>query len=125
MAFIWLLKNKQEGTMTKDLGKTSTGMQPNIAALLSYVLGFITGIIFFLIEKDNKFVRFHAMQAMITFGALFVLQIFLGFIPVIGLILLPLVGIASLVLWIVLMVKAYQGEKFKLPIVGDIAEKQI
>ncbi len=111
--------------MTKDLGKTSTGMQPNIAALLSYVLGFITGIIFYLIEKENKFVRFHAMQAIITFGSLFVLQIVLGFIPVIGLILLPIVSIASLILWIVLMVKAYQGEKFKLPIVGDIAEKQI
>ncbi len=111
--------------MTKDLGKTSTGMQPNVAALLSYVLGFITGIIFFLIEKDNKFVRFHAMQAMITFGVLFVLQIVLGFIPVIGLILLPLVSIASLAIWIVLMIKAYQGEQFKLPIIGDIAEKQI
>ena len=111
--------------MTKDLGKTSTGMQPNIAALLSYVLGFITGTIFYLIEKENKFERFHAMQAIITFAALFVLQIFLGFIPVIGLILLPLVSIASLILWIVLMVKAYQGEKFKLPVVGDIAEKQI
>jgi len=116
---------KLEETMTKDLGKTSTGMQPNIAALLSYLLGFITGIIFYLIEKENKFVRFHAMQAMIAFGALFVLQIVLGFIPVIGLILLPLVGIASLVIWIILMIKAYQGEKFKLPIVGDIAEKQI
>ncbi len=111
--------------MTKDLGKTSMGMQPNIAALLSYVLGFITGIIFYLIEKENKFVRFHAMQAIITFGALFVLQMVLGFIPVIGLILLPIVSIASLILWIVLMVKAYQGEKFKLPVVGDIAEKQI
>ncbi|OIO36908.1 MAG: hypothetical protein AUJ74_00520 [Candidatus Omnitrophica bacterium CG1_02_44_16] len=111
--------------MTKDLGKTTTGIQPNIAALLSYVLGFITGIIFYLIEKENKFVRFHAMQAMITFGVLFVLQIVIGFIPVINLILLPLVSIASLALWIVLMVKAYQGEQFKLPVIGDIAEKQI
>jgi len=111
--------------MEKDLGKTSTGMQPNVAALLSYLLGVITGIVFYIIEKDNKFVRFHAMQSIITFGALFVLQIILGFIPVIGWTLLPLVALASLILWILLMIKAYQGELFKLPIIGDIAEKQI
>jgi len=110
--------------MEKDLGKTSTGMQPNVAALLSYLVGFITGIIFYIIEKENKFVRFHAMQSIITFGALFVLQIVLGFIPIIGWTLMPIVSIASLILWILLMIKAYQGESFKLPIAGDIAEKQ-
>lgn len=111
--------------MDKDLGKTSTGIQPNIAALLSYLVGFITGLIFFLIEKDNKFVRFHAMQSMITFGGIFVLQTVILFIPVIGVMLLPLLGLGSLILWIILMIKAYQGEMFKLPIVADIAEKQI
>ena len=111
--------------MGKDLGKTSCGMQPNVAALLSYLLGIITGIIFYLIEKENKFVRFHAMQSLVTFGALFVLQIILGVIPVIGWVLLPLVGILTLVLWILLMIKAYQGELFKLPIAGEIAAKQI
>ena len=118
-----------------DLGKTSTGLQPNVAGLLCYVLGWITGLIFFLIEKENKFVRFHAMQSIIVFGALFVLQIVIGifvrifivihlyfFLPVFTL-LYPLVGLVALVLWILLMVKAYQGEKFKLPIAGDIAEK--
>ena len=54
----------------KDLGTTSTGIQPNVAGLLSYLLGWVTGLIFFLIEKDNKFVRFHAMQSMIVFGGL-------------------------------------------------------
>ncbi|OGX18069.1 MAG: hypothetical protein A3K83_01780 [Omnitrophica WOR_2 bacterium RBG_13_44_8b] len=110
--------------MGKDLGKTSTGIQPNVAALLSYLVGFITGIIFFIIEKENKFVRFNAMQSIITFGALFVLQIVLAIIPAIGPILLVIVNILSLALWVLLMVKAYQGESFKLPIVGDIAEKQ-
>jgi len=120
-----------------DLGKTSTGMQANIAALLSYVLGWITGLVFFLIEKENKFVRFHAMQSIIVFGGLTVLQIvigiFIGLLNVIHLyflssvfaLLYPVLGLAWLVLWILLMVKAYQGEKFKLPVVGDIAEKQI
>jgi uncharacterized membrane protein len=110
--------------MVKDLGKTSTGLQPNAAALLSYLLGFITGIIFYVIEKDNKFVRFHAMQSILTSGALFVLQIVIAFIPIIGPALAFIVGIISLILWVILMVKAYQGEDFKLPIVGDIAEKQ-
>lgn len=110
--------------MANDLGKTSTGIQPNLAALLSYVLGVLTGIIFFIIEKENKFVRFHAMQCIILFGGLFVLQLVLAFIPVIGAILVPVISIASLILWVVLMIKSYQGEKLKLPIIGDIAEKQ-
>jgi uncharacterized membrane protein len=108
---------------TKDLGKTSSGMQANLAALLSYVLGFITGIVFYMIEKENKFVRFHAMQSIIVFGFFFVLCFILGAIPVIGWALLPVAGVIELILWIVLMIKAYQGEMFKLPVVGDIAEK--
>lgn len=110
--------------MANDLGKTSTGIQPNVAALLSYVLGVITGIIFFIIEKENKFVRFHALQSIITFGGLFVIQMVFAFIPVIGAIIVPIISIVSMILWIILMIKSYQGEKFKLPIVGDIAEKQ-
>ena len=123
--------------VTKDLGKTSTGMQANVAGLLSYVLGWISGIVFFLIEKENKFVRFHAMQSIIVFGALTVLQIAIGiliglftaihiyFLTPILTLLYPLLGLAGLILWIILMVKAYQGEKFKLPIAGDIAEKNV
>ena len=107
----------------KDLGKTSTGMQPNLAALLSYLLGFITGIIFYIIEKENKFVRFHAMQSIVVFGFTFVASIVLGFLPFIGWLISFLLGIVSLILWIILMIKAYQGESFKLPIAGDIAQK--
>jgi uncharacterized membrane protein len=122
---------------TQDLGKTSTGIQANVAGLLCYVLGWITGLVFFLIEKENKFVRFHAMQSMVVFGALFVFNIVVmalaAMLGMIGLgILIPLfslinglVGLAGLVLWIILMVKTYQGEKFKLPIAGDIAEKNV
>ena len=110
--------------MEKDLGKTSTGIQPNIAALLSYALGIISGIIFFLIEKENKFVRFHAMQSIIAFGALFVLQVALPIVPFVGWMLAPFVSLLGLVVWILCMIKAYQGEMFKLPIVGDIAEQK-
>ena len=107
----------------KDLGKSSTGMQPNLAALLSYVVGIITGVIFFLIEKENKFVRFHAMQSILTFGFFLIANAVLAFIPVIGWSLMPILGIVQLIVWILLMVKSYQGEQFKLPVVGDIAEK--
>ncbi len=121
----------------KDLGKTSTGIQANVAGLLSYVLGWITGLIFFLIEKENKFVRFHALQSIITFGGLSVLSIAIsvfvgifaamgaGFLVPILTLINALLGILGLILWILLMIKAYQGEKFKLPIAGDIAEKNV
>jgi uncharacterized membrane protein len=107
----------------KDLGSTSLGLQPNIAALLCYILGIITGILFFVLEKDNKFVRFHAMQSIVVFGFLLVLNAILAVIPGIGWALMPIVGVISLILWILLMIKAFQGEYFKLPVAGDIAEK--
>ena len=103
--------------------KTSTGLDQNVAGLLCYLAGWITGLIFFLLEKENKFVRFHAMQSIITFGGLTALFMFAGFIPILGWMLFPILGLVQLVLWILLMVKAYQGEKFKLPIIGDLAEK--
>ena len=105
--------------------KTSTGMNQNVAGLLCYLAGWITGLIFFLIEKENRFVRFHAMQSIITFGSLTVLFMVLGFIPILGWMVMPILGILQVILWIVLMVKAYQGELFKLPMIGEIAEKNI
>ncbi len=107
----------------KNLGETSIGMQPNLAALLSYFLGFITGLVFYLVEKKNKFVRFHAMQSMLLFGGFFVINLILLIIPVLGVILSTLLSLLSIVLWVLLMIKAYQGEMFRLPIVGDMAEK--
>lgn len=122
---------------TKDLGKTSTGIQPNMAALLSYLAGWVTGLIFFLTEKENKFVRFHALQSIIVFGAFSVAGIALSILTSFALVirahfLLPLFGLIGtllwllgLVLWIILMVKAWQGELFKLPYVSDRVEKYI
>lgn len=109
----------------KDLGKMSIGMEPNVAGCLCYVLGFVSGIVFVVIEKENKFVRFHAMQSIITFGALFVAGLVFTAIPVLGWLLVPILGLAELALWIILMIKAYQGETFKLPVAGDLAEKYI
>jgi uncharacterized membrane protein len=108
-----------------DQIKTSSGMDQNVAGLLCYVAGWITGLIFFLIEKENRFVRFHAMQSIITFGGLTVVFIVVGMIPFLNLVLVPILAILQLILWIVLMVKAYQGQLFKLPVIGDMAEKNI
>ena len=105
------------------MAKTSTGLEENIAGLLCYVLGWISGLVFFLIEKENKFVRFHAMQSIIVFGTLCVAGIILGWIPFIGWLIKWLISVLALVLWIVLMVKAYQGQKYKLPWAGNLAEK--
>ena len=109
--------------------KSSTGLESNIGGLLSYVLGWITGLIFFLIEEKDEFIRFHAMQSIIFFGAVTAVMIVFGileWIPFVGIlftVLTALVGLFAFVMWIILMVKAYQGERFKLPIAGDLAEK--
>ena len=107
----------------KDLGTTDVGMQANLAALLSYVLGFLSGLVFFLIEKKNKYVRFHAMQSILFSVSVSVIFIVLGMIPILGWVLSFLVFLAAVVIWIILLIKAYQGEEFKLPIIGDIAQK--
>ena len=110
--------------------ESSTGLDPKVAGLLCYVLGWVTGLIFLLIEKDNKFVRFHAIQSIAVFGTLCVIWIplmVLSIIPIIGLLFLLvmiLLWIGSIVLWILLMYKAYQEEMFKVPIAGDFAEER-
>ena len=109
--------------------QVDSGMQPNMAGLLCYALGWLTGLIFIFIDK-RPFVRFHAMQSIITFGALTILHIGLSIIFTslfswrmfaLWSTISSLLGLVQLVLWILLMVKAYQGQWFKLPIVGDIA----
>jgi uncharacterized membrane protein len=107
------------------MGKTSTGLEENVAGLLYYVLTWITGLIFLLIEKENNFVRFHAWQSIIVFGALSIALFVLNYIPIIGWIISALLGMLAFILWIVLMIKAYQGVKYKLPLAGDLAEKWV
>ena len=107
------------------MAKTSTGLDENVAGLLCYVLGWISGLVFFLIEKKNKFVRFHALQSIIVFGVLTLASIVLGWIPIIGWVIGWIIWVIAIILWILLMVKAYQGEKFKLPWAGNLAEKNM
>ncbi len=112
------------------MDKTSTGLTENVAGLLCYVLGWVSGLVFLLIEQENKFVRFHAVQSIVTFGSITVVSIALsiiGLIPYLGVVFDIanwILGVLAFVLWIVLMVKAVQGTKYKLPWAGDIAEKR-
>lgn len=112
---------------------TDTGLQENVAGLLCYAVGWITGLIFFLIDK-RPFVRFHAKQSIVVFGALNILHFVVAMIfgvsfltgglgaASIGLLLSRLISLVTFVLWIVLMLKAYQGQRFRVPLAADLAE---
>jgi uncharacterized membrane protein len=101
--------------------KSATGLPKNTAAALSYVLGPVTGVVFYVLEKD-PFVRFHAMQSIVVFVVLFVLQWVFG-ITIILLPLVPLISILSFVLWLLLIYKAWQGDEWELPVLGAYARK--
>lgn len=105
------------------MAKTSVGMEENIEGALCYLLGWVTGLIFYLIEKDNEFVRFHARQSILTFLPLTILIFMFIWIPYLGWVIGGLIWLLTFILWLVLMIKAYQGNKFKLPVVGNIAER--
>jgi len=113
------------------------GLSENTAALLSYVLGWLTGIIFYLIDR-RPYVRYHAAQSIVTFGGLHIVRALIAIMFGVGwwwgrgfglrgggLFLLWGLSLLTLVLWIYCMIKAYQGERFKLPIAGDIAESLV
>ncbi len=111
-------------------GSGGSGLAPNVASLLCYVCSFVTGLIFLLIEKDNKEVKFHAWQSILLGAAtvaLYVAAGILAVIPVIGFLgtlLYLATWLGYLAVWIISMVKAYQGEHWKIPVIGDIAEQQ-
>ena len=109
---------------------TQSGLSENVAGLLCYVLGWVTGLIFYFIDK-RPFVRFHAAQSIVVFGGLTIIRIVLSMLFVaggaaglsVGFGLLTLVSILGVVLWILLMIKAYQGEKFRIPLAADLADQ--
>lgn len=105
------------------MAKTSIGLEENVAGLLCYVLGWISGIVFLILEPESKFVRYHAIQSIIVFGAITIASAILSWIPFIGAFLGWALSVLAIILWIVLMVKAYKGEKYKLPASGNAAEK--
>src|SRR5699024_595806 len=109
------------------LDKSSTGLQPNLAGLLCYlfVFGLIASIIFLVMEKESKFVKYHALQSIFLTVSLIILYTVLTFIPILGWLMIILLAPVSFVLWLFLMYKAYQGDTVKLPIIGDMAMQQV
>lgn len=93
----------------------------NIFGALSYLLGPLTGVIFFVIKNDDKFVRYHSLQSIVFFVATWVLQFILA-ITIIGAILVPIVWLVNVLAWLFSMYKAYQGEMHELPVVGKIVK---
>ena len=125
-----------------QIAKSSTGLDENRAALLSNVMTWITGIVFFVIEKSSRLVRFHAMQSillgaswLVTFIVLWVAWIVLaivlsqvsevlaGLVSLVMGLLFFVLGIGVFIGWVMCLIKAYQGQYFKLPIIGNFAEK--
>jgi uncharacterized membrane protein len=105
--------------------KSSLGMKENKAALLSYLFGFVTGILILEMEKNNRFVRFHAYQSILISIALVLLTAVVGHVPMVDYVAASLLVPAVITLWILLMVKAYRHEWFKLPLIGKFAASQI
>ena len=97
----------------------------NVVAVLAYLGGALTGIVVLIMEKKDQFVRFHAMQSTVTFLAVLVANLLLRNIPVVRVMAYVPFGVAVMALWIVLMVKAFMGERYKLPHIGDFAERQL
>lgn len=102
---------------------SSTGLPENLAGVLCYVLGWVSGLVFYLIEKRSDFVKYHATQSIIVFGALTLASIASGALPFIGVLVAPLLSILAFALWIILMIKAFQHQRYRLPWAGDLAEK--
>ena len=122
--------------------KSSTGLDENVAALLSYIAGWVSGLVFFLIEKDSRLVRFHAMQSILLNAVAIVLGIGLWIVWAFGTIIFAsisdvlgslvglVLGLLIFVFWIAMLIalvmcliKAFQKQYFKLPIIGNLAEK--
>ena len=116
------------------MAKTKLGIDENLEGAGCYLLGWISGIVLYILEDENKFIRFHAMQSILVFLPLTILGFLFGGFFGIGAFwghgyyflwwVSNIIWVITVILWLILMLKAYMGEKFKLPIVGDIAEEK-
>ena len=124
------------GDSSANGGTTSTGLPANVAGALAYVLGPITGVIFYVLERENRFVRFHAAQSIAVSCVMFVVGIvlaivssILGFVPILGWLIAMLLSVGlwliSFVLWLFLMWQAYQGHEWEAPFAGVFARRMV
>jgi uncharacterized membrane protein len=113
---------QQSNPVSTKNAKSSTGLQTNVAGLLCYLGAWVTGIIFLVIEKEDKTVRFHALQSIVVFGFINILMIIFSWIPYINIVIMPILWIIWVVAWICLMLFTYQGRKVKIPLASNIAD---
>jgi uncharacterized membrane protein len=117
-----------------SVAASTSGLAPNVAAALAYSLGIITGAIFLMIERENRFVRYHAAQSVavtivltVASIGLSILSTALVFVPILGWIVAALMSVvlmfAVFVLWVLLMWRAYQGREWEVPIAAGIARR--
>jgi len=107
----------------KNGQKTVFRLTPNVKYMLCYLLTWISGIIFLVLEKDDRETRFHAMQSVILFGGLSIISSVMDFLHIFKSY-IWIISLGSFVLWIIMLIRTYKGEKVILPIVGKFAEKQ-
>lgn len=119
-----MTENNGQGS-SAHVEKSSTGLDENVAGLLTYSLGVITGILFLVLEKDSRYVRYHALQSIFLWLVIIVINMFIQIIPLIGFLFSLLFAPVAFVIWIVCMYKAYKGQWFKVPVIGKIAEQQL
>jgi uncharacterized membrane protein len=105
--------------------RTGTRLDPNVAAALAYVFGPIGGAVFLIVERENGFVRFHALQSIFTFVGIAVLHMVIRNLPVIAWLAVRPLMIMTAILWVFLIIKAFMKERYKLPVIGDLVERQL
>ncbi len=138
---------ERESQTPVSTGSGGTGLDSNVAGALAYLLGIITGVIMFVVEPDDEFVRFHAAQSIAVFGLIFVVSMVLSFVGsfvtvlfasmgsvfgvmagllslVLGLVWM-VVSLGSFALWLYLMWKAYEGETPRIPVAAGIADRLV
>ena len=118
-------KARLEAESSTPEQSTNTGLTPNVAGLLCYLGIWVTGLIFIFLEQKNQQVRFHAAQSIMVFAPLSAAGFIVSWIPLTGEAIASLISLLSLVMWILLMIKTYQNEKFEIPVVSDLARQLV
>ena len=105
--------------------KSVFGLSENLAGVLSYAGFFFSGVIILVMEKENRTVRFHALQSILWFMLLGIARTVAGWLPLIRHPLGWALGIVTVLSWLFLMYTAFVGKRFKIPMIGDVVEEQV
>ncbi len=105
------------------MSQSTTGLPENVANFVAYLLGWITGLVMLLVEKDDATVRYHAAQSVTVFGSLTILNILLPFLPALGPMIMGILAPVTLVLWVVLLVMSLLGNAPRLAVISNFADQ--